>query len=113
MLKHLETFNHAVSSIKHPNEKPNFVFMPDAYHDKNPFNIYTSESSISKLYFYLLLFLMVRHCGKFFSIFFCTLSARANPSELLLKMILQQLCQNSCRRNFILEFKWLDKFLGF
>jgi hypothetical protein len=41
MLQHLETLNHAVSSIKHPYEKPNFVFMPDAFHDKNPFKIYT------------------------------------------------------------------------
>jgi len=55
MLQHLETFNHAVSSIKHPNEKPNFVFMPDAFHDKNPFDTYTSESFITKLFFYLLL----------------------------------------------------------
>jgi len=56
MLQHLETLNRPVSSIKHPYEKPNFVFMPNAFHDKNPFKIYPSEFFISKLYFYLLLF---------------------------------------------------------
>jgi len=56
MLQHLETLNHAVSSIKHHYEEPNFVFMPDALHDKDPFKIYTSEFSMSKLFFYLLLF---------------------------------------------------------
>jgi len=50
LLQNLETLNHAVSGIKHPYEEPNFVFMPDAFHDKNPFKIYTSESSMSKLY---------------------------------------------------------------
>jgi hypothetical protein len=30
--------------------------MPDAFHDKNPFRIYTSELSMSKRFFYLLLF---------------------------------------------------------
>ena len=56
MLQHLETLNRAVCSIKHPYEEPNFVFMPDAFHDKNPFKIYTSELSMSKLFFYPLLF---------------------------------------------------------
>ena len=56
MLQHLETLNRAVSSIKHPYEKPNFVFMPDAFHDNNPFKFYTSELSMSKLFFYFLLF---------------------------------------------------------
>jgi hypothetical protein len=40
MFHHLDTLDHAVSSIKPPDENPNFVFMPDAFHDKNPFNIY-------------------------------------------------------------------------
>jgi len=39
MLQHLETLDRAVSNIKHPYEEPNFVFMPDAFHDKNPFKI--------------------------------------------------------------------------
>jgi hypothetical protein len=56
MLHHLETLDHTVGSIKHRYEKPNFVFMPDAFHDKNPFKIYTSELSMSKCFFYLLLF---------------------------------------------------------
>jgi hypothetical protein len=30
--------------------------MPDAFHDKNPFKIYTSKLSMSKLFFSLLLF---------------------------------------------------------
>ena len=55
MLQHHETLDHTVSSIKHAYKKPNFVFMPDAFHDKNPFKIYTSEFSMAKLFFYLLL----------------------------------------------------------
>jgi hypothetical protein len=39
MLQHLETLDRAVSNIKQPYEEPNFVFMPDAFHDKNPFKI--------------------------------------------------------------------------
>jgi hypothetical protein len=38
MFHHLDTLDHAVSSIKNPDEKPNFVFVPDAFHDKNSFN---------------------------------------------------------------------------
>jgi hypothetical protein len=56
MLQHFETLNHTVSSIKHPYEKPNFVFMPDPFHDKNPFKIYTLEFFRSKRFFYFLLF---------------------------------------------------------
>ena len=56
MLQHLETLDHTVSSIKHRYEEPNFVFMPDAFHDKNPFTVNTSELSMSKCFFYLLLF---------------------------------------------------------
>ena len=55
MLQNLETLNHAVSSIKHRYEEPNFVFIPDAFHDKNSFKIYTSEFSMFKLFSYLLL----------------------------------------------------------
>jgi len=50
--------------------------MPDAFHDKNPFKIFTSVFSLQE-------------------------------------MILQQLCQNSHRSNFILNFKRLDKFFRF
>jgi hypothetical protein len=32
---------------------------------------------------------------------------------MLLDMILQQLCQNSCGGNFVLKFEWLDKLSGF
>jgi hypothetical protein len=56
LLHHLETLDHAVSPIKKPDKEPNFVSMPDAFHDKNPFKIYTLEFSMSKRFFYLLLF---------------------------------------------------------
>ncbi len=55
MLQNLETLKHAVSGIKHPYEEPNFVLMPDAFHDKNSFKICTSEFSMFQLCSYLLL----------------------------------------------------------
>jgi hypothetical protein len=51
MFQHVKTLNHAVNSIEHPYEEPNFVFMPDAFHDENPFKIYTSEFSMAKTLF--------------------------------------------------------------
>jgi len=56
LLHHLEPLEHAVNPIKKPDKEPNFVSMPDAFHDKNPFKIYTLEFSMSKCFFYLLLF---------------------------------------------------------
>jgi pilus assembly protein TadC len=56
LLHHLETLGHAVSPIKKSDEKPYFVFIPDAFHDKNPLNICTLEISMSKRFFYLFLF---------------------------------------------------------
>jgi hypothetical protein len=47
MFHHLDTLDHAVSGIKKPDEEPNFVFMPDAFHDKNPFKIWNLELSIT------------------------------------------------------------------
>jgi hypothetical protein len=45
MFYHLDTLDHAVSSIKNPDEEPNFVFMPDASHDKIPSKILNPELS--------------------------------------------------------------------
>jgi hypothetical protein len=45
LLHHLEPLDHAVNPIKKPDKEPNFVFMPDAFHDKNPSKIYNSELS--------------------------------------------------------------------
>jgi hypothetical protein len=56
MLQHFETLNHTVSRIKHPYEKPNFVFMPDPFHDKNPFKIYILEFFKLTHFFDFLLF---------------------------------------------------------
>jgi hypothetical protein len=82
MFQHLETLNHAVSSIEHPYEEPNFVFMPDAFHDKNPFKIYTSDFSMAKLFLYLLLLpfgVVLREVLS--EHFFCTLSANTHRFE--------------------------------
>ncbi len=102
MLQHLEALKRAVGSIKHPYEEPNFVFMPEAFHDINPFKIHTSEFFMPKLFFYFLLLSGGAVLGKVLSeYFFGARSASTNRSELLLKMKLQQLCQNSRQRNFI------------
>ena len=42
MLQQLETFNRNVNSIKHHNEQPGFVFLPDEFHDEKP----SSESGL-------------------------------------------------------------------
>ena len=55
LLQNLETLNHEVSSIKHHYEEPYLVFIPEAFHDKNPFKIYTSKGSMFKLFFDLVL----------------------------------------------------------
>ena len=36
MLQNLETLNRYISSIEHHYEEPNFVFLPDGFHDKIP-----------------------------------------------------------------------------
>jgi hypothetical protein len=56
LIHDLETLDHPVNPIKHPDKEPNFVSMPDAFHDKNPFKTYTLRFSMSKHFFYLLLF---------------------------------------------------------
>ncbi len=40
MLQHLETFDRTVDSIKHQNEYPGFVFLPDEFHDEKPCKYY-------------------------------------------------------------------------
>jgi hypothetical protein len=70
MLHHLDTLDHAVSSIKKTDEKPNFVFMPDAFHDKNPFKIYTLEFSMSKRISDFFFSLTAQYYRRFCLIFF-------------------------------------------
>ena len=43
MLQHLETFDRTVDSIKHQDEQPGFVFLPDEVHDEKPCKYYILE----------------------------------------------------------------------
>jgi hypothetical protein len=70
LLHHLETLGHAVSPIKKPDKEPNFVSMPDAFHDKNPFKIYTLEFSMSKRFSNFFFSLTAQYCRRFCLNFF-------------------------------------------